>query len=189
VDVVEFGRLSDAQRAELRAGEEDPFGAAGNPLQWRPKDRHVALRRADGRLVASAGLVLGDLQVEDRPPMQFVGLGGVFVTAACRGQGLGKRIVEEALRRAGTMGPNVVLLFCHRSRTGFYEQHAFVEIDSPVLVQQSDGYAEMPLAAMWRALSADAALPPGELPSTACRSELRHQSRAADDRRSRWTQT
>ena len=95
--------------------------------------------------------------------MQFVGLGGVFVTAACRGRGLGKRIVEEALRRAGTMGPNVVLLFCHRNRTGFYERHAFVEIDSPVLVQQRDGYAEMPLAAMWRALSDEAALPPGRV--------------------------
>jgi hypothetical protein len=34
VDVVEFGRLSDGQRAELRAGEEDPFDAAGNPLRW-----------------------------------------------------------------------------------------------------------------------------------------------------------
>jgi predicted GNAT family N-acyltransferase len=163
VDVVELGRLSDAQRAELRAGEEDPFGAAGNPLQWRPKDRHVALRRADGRLIASAGLVLGDLQVEDRSPMRFVGLGGVFVTAACRGRGLGKRIVGQALRRAGTMGPDVVLLFCHRNRTGFYEQHAFVEIESPVLVQQVDGYAEMPLAAMWRALSDDAALHPGQV--------------------------
>jgi predicted GNAT family N-acyltransferase len=71
----------------------------------------VALRRADGRLIASAGLVLGELQVEDRPPMQFVGLGGVFVTASCRGQGLGERIIREALRRAGTMGPDLALLF------------------------------------------------------------------------------
>jgi GNAT superfamily N-acetyltransferase len=163
VDVVEFGRLSDGQRAELRAGEEDPFDAAGNRLHWRPKDRHVALRRADGTLIASAGLVLGDLQVENRPPMRFVGLGGVFVTAACRGQGLGKRIIREALRRAGAMGPDVVLLFCHRDRTGLYEQHGFVEIEPPILIQQPDGYAEMPLAAMWRALGDDVALPPGRV--------------------------
>jgi GNAT superfamily N-acetyltransferase len=163
VDVVELVQLSDAQRAELQAGEEDPFDAAGNRLRWRPKDRHVALRRADGRLIASAGLVLGDLHVDDRLPMRFVGLGGVFVTAACRGQGLGKRIIREALRGAGTMGPDVVLLFCHRNRIGLYEQQGFVEIDPPVLVQQPDGYAAMPLAAMWRALRDDVALPPGRV--------------------------
>lgn len=123
----------------------------------------MALRRADGRLIASAGLVLGELQVEDRPPMQFVGLGGVFVTAACRGRGLGKLIVGEALRRAGTMGPELALLFCHRDRIGLYEQHGFAEIDPPVLVQQPDGYAEVPLIAMWRALSDDAALPAGRV--------------------------
>ena len=163
VDVVEFGRLNGDQRAELRAGEKDPFDAAGNPLRWRPKDRHVALRRADGRLIASAGLVLGELQVEDRPPMQFAGLGGVFVTAACRGQGLGTRIIGEALRRAGTMGPDLVLLFCHRDRTGLYERHGFVEVDPPVLVQQPDGYAEMPLTAMWRALRDGVAVPHGRV--------------------------
>ena len=57
----------------------------------------------------------------------------------------------------------MVLLFCHRNRIGLYEQQGFVEIDPPVLVQQPDGYAAMPLAAMWRALRDDVALPPGRV--------------------------
>jgi GNAT superfamily N-acetyltransferase len=163
MEVVEFGRLTDRQRAELAAGEEDPFDAAGNTLQWRPKDRHIALRGSDGRLVASAGLVLGEVQVGDRSPMPFVGIGGVFVTASHRGEGLGSRVLEEALRRAATLGPELVLLFCHRDRAGLYDRHGFVEIEPPVLVQQPDGFAEMPLVAMWRPLREGVTLPSGRV--------------------------
>ena len=160
-EVVEVGRLTEEQRAELAAGEEDPFDAAGNTLQWRAKDRHVALRADDGALVASAGFVLGELRVGDRPPTPFVGLGGVFVTAAHRGRGLGSRIIDEALDRAVEFGPDLILLFCHPNRAGLYERRGFKAIDPPVLVKQSDGYAESPLIAMWKRLHNDAALPSG----------------------------
>jgi GNAT superfamily N-acetyltransferase len=163
VDVVELGRLTDAQRAELERGEDDPFDAAGNTLRWRAKDRHVALRRPDGKLVASAGLLLGDMRVGDRPAMPFVGIGGVFVSAPHRGRGLGSRIVGEALRRAAKLGPEVVLLFCHRDRVGLYERHGFVEIDPPVLVRQPHGSVEVPLVAMWRPIGERATLPSGRV--------------------------
>jgi hypothetical protein len=52
MDVVECGRLNDNQRAELEGDEDDPFDAAGDTLRWRSKDRHVALRGPDGRLIA-----------------------------------------------------------------------------------------------------------------------------------------
>src|ERR1700731_2538949 len=65
MDVVEFGRLTDTQRAELEGDEDDPFDAAGDTLKWRSKDRHVALRGPEGHLVASAGLVLAEVQVAD----------------------------------------------------------------------------------------------------------------------------
>lgn len=74
LEVLEFGRLSESQRAELEAGEEDPFDAAGNTLQWRPKDRHLVLGRPDGTLVASAGLVLGELHAGDGPACRSSGL-------------------------------------------------------------------------------------------------------------------
>ncbi len=44
MEVVEFGRLTAAQRRELEGDEEDPFDAAGFTLRYRPKERHVGLR-------------------------------------------------------------------------------------------------------------------------------------------------
>jgi GNAT superfamily N-acetyltransferase len=163
LEVVVFGPLSESQRAELEAGEEDPFDGAGNTLAFRPKDQHVALREADGRLVASTGFVLADLTVDDGPGVPFVGIGGVFVTAERRGQGLGKRILEEALRFAGTLGPDFALLFCHRDRSGLYLRHGFTEVEPPVLVEQPSGHAEIPLVTMWRPVGKGATPPPGRV--------------------------
>jgi GNAT superfamily N-acetyltransferase len=161
--LVVFGRLSESQRSELEAGEEDPFDAAGNTLAFRPKGQHIALREGGGRLVASTGFVLADLQVEGRPPVPFVGISGVLVTSARRGQGLGDRIVGEALRFAQTLGPDLALLFCHRDRAGLYERHGFTEVEPPVLVQQPRGYAEIPQVTMWRPLRDGATLAEGRL--------------------------
>jgi predicted N-acetyltransferase YhbS len=150
VELIELGRLTDAQHAELEEGDADPWGAAANALRWRPKDLHVALRQPEGRLVASAGLVIAEVQVADASPMQVVGLGGVIVFAPYRGQGLGSRVIAAALHRAATLGPGAAMLFCDRDRAGLYERHGFVEIDSPVMVQQPDRHLEMPLVSMWR---------------------------------------
>jgi predicted GNAT family N-acyltransferase len=163
VDVVEFGGLTDAYRAELEGDEDDPFDARGTDLSWRRKDRHVALRGVDGRLVASAGLLLAELQVADGPTTPVVGIGGVFVKAAHRGQGLGDRVIVEALRRAATLGPDIAILFCHRNRAGLYVRHEFVEIPPPVLVQQPDGFVEIPQVAMWRTLRDGASLSAGRV--------------------------
>ena len=95
--------------------------------------------------------------------MPFVGIGGVFVSAPFRGQGLGNRVIAETLSRAVSLGPEVVLLFCHRDRAGLYERHGFVEIDPPVLVQQPGGFAVVPQVAMWRPTSEDVSLPSGRV--------------------------
>jgi hypothetical protein len=87
----------------------------------------------------------------------------VFVAASHRGQGLSIRVIVEALRLAGTLGPDVVILFCHRNRAGLYVRHQFVEIPPPVLVQQPDGFAEIPLVAMWRTLREGVSLPRGRV--------------------------
>lgn len=163
MDVVEFGPLTDAVRAELEGDEKDPFDAAGNTLQWRPKDRHVALRGDDGHLIASAGLVLTEVRVDDGERIPVVGIGGVFVSQANRGQGLGRRVITEVLARAAELGPELVLLFCHRNRAGLYHRHDFVEVPPPVLVEQRDGRVEIPMVTMWRALREGAELPPGRM--------------------------
>ncbi len=161
--VVEFGALTDAYRAELEGDEDDPFDGRDIPLVFRPKDRHVALRGPDGRLVASTGLLLAEIQVDEGPVIPVVGIGGVFVVARCRGQGLSTRVIVEALRRAATLGPDIVILFCHRNRAGLYVRHEFVEIPPPVLVEQPGGFVEVPQVAMWRTLHDGASLPPGQV--------------------------
>jgi GNAT superfamily N-acetyltransferase len=163
VEVVEFGALNDGQRAELEGNEEDPFDARGTRLMWRAKDRHVGLQDGDGRLVASTGLVLAEIEVGDGPPTPVVGFGGVIVTAHRRGQGLANRVIGEALRLASTLGPALAILFCHRDRAGLYERHRFTEIPPPVMVQQPDGFVEMPQVAMWRPIRDGGTLSPGRV--------------------------
>ncbi len=163
MEVVEFGRLSSTQRAELEGDEVDPFDASGMMLHWRAKDRHVALRGADGRLMASAGLLVADIQVGDESVIPVVGLGGVIVSARHRGQGLASRVITEALRCAEAMGPAIAILFCHPDRAGLYQRHGFVETGRPVFVQQLSGFVEMPQLAMWRVIRDGATLPPGRV--------------------------
>jgi predicted GNAT family N-acyltransferase len=163
MEIVEFGRLTEDLRAELEGDEVDPFGAEGNTMQWRPKDRHVALRGPDGRLVASAGLVLAEIQVGNADTLPVVGIGGVFVAAPSRGRGLSTRVIGEILQRAATLGPELAMLFCRRDRAGLYARHGFSEIDPPVVVEQPDGPAEIPMVAMWRALRDGVSLPQGHV--------------------------
>ncbi len=161
--VVEFGRLTDSQRAELEGDEVDPFDAAGSTLRWRSKDRHVALRESDGRLVASTGLLVADVQFGDGSLTPVVGIGGVIVSAPYRGRGLANRIILEALRCAATLGPAMAVLFCHRDRAGLYDRHGFHELAPPVFVQQPDGLVEMPQVTMWRPIGTGVQLPPGRV--------------------------
>jgi predicted GNAT family N-acyltransferase len=163
MEVIEFGALTDGYRAELEGDEDDPFDGRGTELSWRRKERHVALRGPAGHLVASAGLLLAEIQVDDGPVTPVVGIGGVIVAAAHRGQGLADRVIVETLARAATLGPDVVILFCHRNRAGLYVRHQFVEIPPPVLVQQPDDFAEIPLVAMWRTLREGVSLARGRV--------------------------
>lgn len=162
-ELVALGRLSREQRAELEGDEVDPFDAArvAVTLSWRPKDLHVALRDETGRLVASAGLLVAEIQVEGQPPMPVAGIGGVIVSAAWRGQGLATRVISAVLDRAEALGPGLALLFCHRDRAELYVRHGFAEITAPVLVQHDGGWIEMPQVTMWRRLREGATLPAG----------------------------
>jgi hypothetical protein len=66
-EVVDLERLTEYQRHELAAGEEDPFDAAGNTLRWRPKDRHVTLRTPDGPLIAMWRRLRGETALPTGP--------------------------------------------------------------------------------------------------------------------------
>jgi predicted N-acetyltransferase YhbS len=162
VEIVEFGHLTSDRRAELEGDEDDPFDAAGDTLQFQRKERHVALQDETGRLAASAGMLVVEVEVAgERFPV--VGFGGVIVNAAHRGRGLARMVLDAALKRAASLGPAFVILFCHADRAGLYRRLGFEEVARPVLVQQPDGYVEMSMDTMWRALADGATWPKGPL--------------------------
>jgi predicted N-acetyltransferase YhbS len=160
MEIVELGPLTAAQRRELEGDEIDPFDEAGITLRYQPKERHVLLRDKDGRLVASSGLLVVDVDAGgERFPV--VGLGGVIVNANYRGRGLGREVVEAALGRAVTLGPAFALLFCHEDRAGLYLKLGFAYVDSDVIVEESGGPMRMPQRTMWRPLRDGAQWPDG----------------------------
>ena len=164
MEQVEFGRLTDELRAELEGDERDPWDAARlrSPLEWRAKDQHVGLRDEQGRLVANAGLLVVAVEVAGvRFPV--VGLGGVIVKRANRGQGLSLRLLEAVLAKAETLGPEFMLLFCHDDRMGLYRRLGFDEVRAEVLVASNAGQVAMPMRTMWRALRSGAAWPDGRV--------------------------
>lgn len=160
--LIEFGPLTDGRRSELEGDEDDPFGSRGNPLLYGPKDLHVALEDEAGRLVAATGIVVAEVEVgEQRFPV--VGLGGVIVNQDHRGRGLGRRVVEAALRKAETLGPAFALLFCDQNRVGLYRKLGFAEVGEEVVVEQPTGPAPMHQRTMWRALREGSHWPPGRV--------------------------
>jgi len=162
MQIVEFEDMTTRRREELEGDENDPFDERGITLSFQRKERHVGLRDDRGRLVASAGILVVEVDVAgERFPV--VGLGGVIVNAAHRGRGLARTVVDAALTKAATLGPAFVILFCHEDRKGLYRRLGFEEVEPPVLVQQPDGYAEMPMRTMWRAVARNASWPDGRL--------------------------
>ena len=163
VELVELGALTAQDWADLVADEPEPFGPVGAGLKWRPKDRHVALRLDDGRLVAVAGAVVAEVAVADVSAFDVVGIGGVIVTRPQRGQGLLERLMDPLLRLASELGPDHAMLFCRPDLVALYRRFDFAEIAAPVWAEQPAGRIEVPLAAMWRPLRAGAAWPPGRV--------------------------
>jgi GNAT superfamily N-acetyltransferase len=160
--IVEQGDLTDEQWEELAAGEEDPFGVGDLDMQWRPKERYFVLRGPDGRLRAAAGLVVVDVEAGGES-FPVAGVGGVIVSHLHRGQGLARQVLEAALERAETLGPERAMLFCAPHNIALYARFGFLEIVAPVLAQQPRGEVEMTTtgAAMWRPLRAGVRWPDG----------------------------
>jgi predicted N-acetyltransferase YhbS len=159
--LVELGPLSPVQRAQLEGGEADPFDSARiEPLTWRVKDRHVAMVAEDGTLYACAAWLPATVEVAGAP-LEVVGISGVIVRPAHRGQGAAREVVDAALLRAAGIGPSHAVLFCHADRAGLYRKLGFADIDAPLTVEQPDGPRPMPMLAMWRPLRDGATWPAG----------------------------
>jgi predicted N-acetyltransferase YhbS len=137
---------------ELVAGEHQPFGGVGEELTWREKDRYVGVRDDDGRLLAAAGIVRADVRVGADEPFPVVGLGGVIVTQAARGRGLGRTVIEGALRLARQADVGRAMLFCLPRNTALYEKFGFVELPGPARARQARGVVDVPMSVMWAPL-------------------------------------
>jgi predicted N-acetyltransferase YhbS len=159
--LVELDRLSEPYWEELVAGEHEPFGAIGENLVWRDKTRNIGVREDDGRLVAAAGVVLAEVRVGQEPPFLVAGLGGLIVTHSARGRGLARLLFQRLLKLAGEVEAERAMLFCLPGLMALYGQFGFVGIDAPVWANQPQGRIEMPMPAMWKALSDDAGWPSG----------------------------
>jgi predicted GNAT family N-acyltransferase len=161
--LVELDRLSEPYWDQLVAGEHEPFGGIGESLVWRDKTRNIGVREDDGRLVAAAGVVLAEVKVEQEPPFQVAGLGGLIVTRSARRRGLVRLLSQRLLELAGELEAERAMLFCLPKLMPLYGKFGFVPIDAPVWADQPGGRIEMPLPAMWNALSSDANWPPGRV--------------------------
>jgi predicted N-acetyltransferase YhbS len=163
MEFVELRAFTEQDWADLTDGEHEPFGPVGAGLTWRAKDRHVALRARDGRLVAVAGAVIAAVEIESAGSFEVVGLGSLIVTRSLRRRGLMSSLVEPVLRLAESMGPDRAMIFCRPELVALYRRLAFAEITGPIWVEQPEGRIEMPEPAMWRALREGAGWPPGRV--------------------------
>jgi len=160
--IGEQGALTADDWADLVDGEDEPFGAVGAGLAWRPKERHITFRDG-GRLVAAAGALVARVRVGSDACFHVVGIGSVIVTRSYRGRGLMPQLMDRLLRVARTLGPDRAMLFCRPELMRLYGRFGFCEIGAPVWVDQPDGRVEMPLSAMWRPLVDGAQWPCGRV--------------------------
>ncbi len=161
--LVELDKLSEPYWEDLVAGEQEPFGGIGESLVWRDKDRNIGVCEEDGRLVAAAGVVLAEVKIEQVPPFEVAGLGGLIVTRNARGRGLARMLCQNLIELAGEIEVRQAMLFCLPKLMPFYREFGFRTIDAPVWADQPDGRIEMPLQAMWKALGGEADWPPGRV--------------------------
>jgi predicted GNAT family N-acyltransferase len=162
MEVVELQRVGSGEWRQLQDGEEHPWGP-GEAMQWLNKERHLGIRAGDGRLVALAGTVVAEVEVDHHGRFPVLGVGSVIVTRSERGRGLARVLLERTLALAATVGPQRAMLFCRAELTPFYGSLGFEEISDPVWVDQPEGRIEMPMRSMWRPLGATEGWPPGRV--------------------------
>lgn len=159
---AEMQVLTSRDWDELVAGEHQPFGGVGEALTWRSKDRYVAVRDDDGRLLAAAGIVRSDVRVGGAEPFAVVGIGGVIVTRSARGRGLGRAVIEGALGLAQRTGLERAMLFCLPRNVALYEKFGFAALSAAARARQAQGVIVVPMVAMWAPLREGVGWPAGE---------------------------
>lgn len=158
MEVIELADFGPTEYGQIIDGEKDPYGTDHLGMEWREKSGHVALVE-EGRVIAHAGWVPADLRAASGERLRVVGLGGVMVHRAHRGQGLGHRLVAAAMERMGRLGLPVGMLFCRTERVPFYQSLGWQPHEEPVTADQPSGPVEVPLVTCWTPLVDGGSLP------------------------------
>ncbi|MCW2994351.1 MAG: Acetyltransferase [Conexibacter sp.] len=156
-----MGPLSLAEWVGLTGREPAPFGERSAGLVWRPKERHVGLREADGRLAAVGGAALVTVAVDGGEPFDVVGFGGLIIRRDVRGGGLMPVLMDALVEVALGLGPDRAMIFCEAHLAEIYRRRGYAAITDAVSIDQPGGRVVMPLTTMWRALRPGAGWPPG----------------------------
>jgi predicted N-acetyltransferase YhbS len=160
--IERVGAFSEGEWDELVDGEDDPFGVGDDPTEWRRKTHHSRLRDGGGRLIASVGLVVAEVRAGGEQ-FPVVGVGGGIVTWEHRGHGHLRPVLEDALERAATLGPERAMLWCTPENVALYSRFGFSEIAAPVTVEQPGDETQLLAGAMWRPLREGATWPAGDV--------------------------
>jgi GNAT superfamily N-acetyltransferase len=150
LQVVELGRLSMRDWAQLVEGESEPFGGTCAGFEFRPKDHHVGLRDENGTLVAAGGWSRLDVEVDGYGRFEVIGLGALIVRHDRRGGGLATPIMQRIRDWTAETGVSRRLLLCEPHLIELYTRRGYLPIHDPVWVEQSSGPVRWPLCAMWR---------------------------------------
>ncbi len=161
LQVVELGRLSMRDWAQLVEGEHEPFGGTCAGLEFRAKDHHIGIRDSEGTLVAAGGWSRVEVEVDGYGRFEVIGLGALIVRHDRRGAGLATPIMQRIRERTAQTGIPRRLLLCEPHLVELYTRWGYFPIDDPVWVQQPSGPVRWPLCAMWRAADPSVAWPPG----------------------------
>ncbi|HEY1629459.1 MAG TPA: GNAT family N-acetyltransferase [Tepidisphaeraceae bacterium] len=139
--------LSESQQQRLFGWGKDIFGIETLGLQWRRKDWHVLLE-IDGFLVSHAGIVKKQsLSVGDEQLM-VCGIGGVVTIPEARNHGYARQVLQSAITFiAEDAESEFAMLFCREALIDFYSQENWMELPTPVFIQQTNSIPS-PLAVM-----------------------------------------
>lgn len=161
MEIVELGRLSMRDWAQLVEGEHDPFGETCAGFEFRPKDHHIAIRGGDGTLLAAGGWSLVDVAVDGYGRFEVIGVGALIVRQDVRGSGLAQPIMERMRERIALTGVDRRLLLCEPRLEPLYTRWGYLPIADPVWIEQPSGPVRWPLRTMWRPVTASAEWPRG----------------------------
>jgi predicted N-acetyltransferase YhbS len=160
IEVAHLEAWTPEARAELYDGEARPFGGETDRLGWRDKELHT-VGRLDGRVVSHVGLTVAIAEVAGTA-FAVVGVGGVVVSQSQRGRGRLRPVLEAALERAATLGPERAMLFCAERRVAMYARFGFHRLGDPVTIDRPGGGTwPFPEVTMWRPLRPGVEWPAG----------------------------